>query len=70
MKRHEIEILVDLGGFITGTVMGVKGMSCRAITEILSEIGRTDSTKPTSEYYQESIINHTITCREDRNFSQ
>jgi len=63
MKRHEIEILVDLEGTVTGTVVGIKGPSCRAIIDVLAEIGRTESAAPTGEYYQEGQIHQTITCR-------
>ena len=70
MKRHEIEIIVDLEGSISGTVVGIKGSSCQAITDIFSEIGRTEVATKTREYYQENKIKQTITCRENTNFSQ
>jgi hypothetical protein len=70
MKRHEIEIIVDLEGSVSGTVVGIKGKSCHAITDIFSEIGHIKSAAPTSEYYQGHNLNQTITCRSLKQFSE
>jgi hypothetical protein len=61
MKRHEIDIRIDREGLVTGTVVGIKGKSCCAITELLSEIGRSVSTVPTPEYFQKRKIRQTLT---------
>jgi hypothetical protein len=62
MQRHEIEILVDSGGLVTGRVAGIKGKSCKAIAELLGSIGRTESAEPTHEYHEEGSVRQTISC--------
>jgi hypothetical protein len=70
MKRHEIDIRIDPKGSVTGTVVGIKGKSCRAITELLSEIGRSVSIVPTPEYFEKGNIKQTVAYKLTNNRSE
>jgi hypothetical protein len=56
MAREEIEIEISPSGKVTARTIGYKGKKCLDIADVLARIvGREDSRKLTSEYYEEEL---------------
>lgn len=58
--KQEIIVTVDANGDVTVEVHGVKGKSCKAMTEFMAALGTTSATKHTAEYYAAESVNQKI----------
>ena len=52
VKQEKIVVTISADGSVEVDVKGVKGTSCKDLTKFLEDMGTTDKTKVTDEYYE------------------
>ena len=52
VTKKEIEFLIKPDGNVEFTVKGAKGKQCLPIAELFKVLGKTESERPTAEFYE------------------